>query len=291
MLKRGIFNYQAFSRLSAKIALGIFVLSFFAFYQPLFPNSPSLNNPVLAQQPQQTQTITPAQTPITMQLPHPGYLSTSFSNYHPGIDIASGLGMPVKPIAKGVVVDAGFNFWGLGLVVEVEHTAGFRSLYAHLGKIYVQKGKEVDVGDLLGEVGLTGRTSGPHTHLELSKDGAKIDPIALLPELRSYPQEEDFLVYQSATPSAVLVPVATNSATLNVTSYQLTTPNPLHQTFTPEPLIEEEKRPSIDEVKEEQAKSSLNNILTITKSSPGQSKPPQGGGFKLLDLKLLSRPK
>src|SRR5205823_5385158 len=96
--------------------------------------------------------------PDSFDLPHPGYLTTPYSSYHPGIDIATGLGMPIHPIGKGTVVDVGFNFWGLGLTVTVDHGQGYKSLYAHMGKIYVNKSQQVSKADILGEVGLTGRT-------------------------------------------------------------------------------------------------------------------------------------
>lgn len=290
-LKRGISIYQAFGKSFAKIALGVFVLSFFSIYQPSLQNFPIQKSTVYAQEnTQQTQIVTPSPVDIQFQLPHPGYLSTPFSNYHPGIDIATGLGMPIRSIAKGVVVEAGFNLWGLGLVVEVEHAGAMRSLYAHMGKIYVEKGKEVEVNDLLGEVGLTGNTSGPHTHLELSKDGHKIDPRPLLPELRNYPKEEDFAVYQSATPSAVIIP-ASASAIIISEPVQKPTANQLQNINT----FEEEKptEEAVKDLKEEIAHQNLENILTVTKPTPSETpsaavkKAPTGGKIVFLDVKSL----
>lgn len=123
--------------------------------------------------------------PLT--LPHPGYLSTKFSNYHPGIDIAIGLGMPIHPIIDGVVTDTGFDIFGLGNYVEVTHENGFKSKYAHMGKVYVKKGSKVTSENILGEVGITGRTSGPHTHLEITLNGIPIDPVKILPEISEQP--------------------------------------------------------------------------------------------------------
>lgn len=188
------------SKVAWKIALGVFILTFFLDYQPAFSFPPLKQNKVFAQA-EQTQTITPQSLPFSFQLPHPGYLSTPFSNYHPGVDIATGLGMPLKPIAPGTVVDAGFNFWGLGLNVVVDHGQGYQSLYAHMGKIYVKKGQTVSASDILGEVGLTGHTSGPHTHLEVSKNNLKIDPRVILPEIRVQPVLADF------TPQIAIAPI------------------------------------------------------------------------------------
>lgn len=181
-----------------KIALGLLFISFFLLdYQPTLNFPPLSQNKTHAQEDEtknilQTQSISAQSLPFGFQLPHPGYLSTKFSSYHPGIDIATGLGMPIKPIAKGVVIDSGYNFWGLGLMVEIDHGQGYSSLYAHMGKTYVTKGQSVSENDLLGEVGLTGHTSGPHTHLEVTKGGVKIDPLTILPTVRDQSLASDF---------------------------------------------------------------------------------------------------
>lgn len=201
-----LLRLPTYAKFASKLALGVVLLTFLSGYQPVLTFPPTIKqSTVKAEIP--TQTIDAKTLPFEFQLPHPGYLSTQFSTYHPGVDIATGLGMPVKPIAPGKVVDTGYNFWGLGLVITIEHEAGFRSTYAHLGKIYVKKDQIVTHKDLLGEVGLTGNTSGPHTHLEITKEGKYTDPLALLPKMRDFPKEEDFLVYsdlnvKNSTPSA-----------------------------------------------------------------------------------------
>ncbi|MBI2022722.1 M23 family metallopeptidase [Candidatus Daviesbacteria bacterium] len=178
-------------RLASKIVLGVFFLSFFLNYQPILGIPPIKKNAVYAQA-EQIQTISAQSLPLEFQLPHPGYISTYYSTYHPGVDLASGLGLPVKSIASGKVLDTGYNFWGLGLTVTVDHGHGYSSLYAHLGKIYVKKDQEITINDYIGEIGLTGNTSGPHTHLELYKDGKTTDPLAVLPKVREVPIAEDF---------------------------------------------------------------------------------------------------
>lgn len=222
-------------KFTLKFTLGSLLFLFLLNYQPVLGFPPVKQRVANAQeQSTQSQQITPSQLPIQFQLPHPGYITTHFSSYHPGVDLCTGLGMPIKPVAKGTVVEAGFNIWGLGLVVEVEHEAGYRSLYAHMGKIYVQKGQNVDVNDYLGVVGMTGHTSGPHTHLEFTKDGKKIDPLALLPEIRDYSEQQDFLTYNSSTPSTVETPQQTPvtsqstglNPSLNLSQNVLTAPAP-----------------------------------------------------------------
>ncbi len=120
-------------------------------------------------------------------LPHPGYLSTRFSTYHPGVDIATGLSMPIHPITEGEVIEVGRDFFGLGNFVVINHENDFQSKYAHMGRIYVKTGDKVTQENLLGEVGLTGNTSGPHTHLEVTLHGRYIDPQGLLPVIPNMP--------------------------------------------------------------------------------------------------------
>lgn len=184
----------------SKITLGVSFLIFFLSYQPVFTFSfPPIKKSIVKAEATQTQEITPSSLPVQFQLPHPGYMSTTYSTFHPGIDIATGLGMPIHPIAKGRVVSTGFNFWGLGLTVEIDHGSGYKSLYAHMGKIYVKENQDVTENNTLGEVGLTGHTSGPHTHLEVYKFDKAINPKSILPEIREYPLAQDF-----ATQSAQL---------------------------------------------------------------------------------------
>jgi hypothetical protein len=178
-------------KLSGKLVFGVFFLVFFLSYQPVF-GIPPLQKSIAKAENEQTQQINGSSLPFTFQLPHPGYISTYYSGYHPGIDIAAGLGTPIKPIAKGVVVDTGYNFWGLGLTVTIDHGQGYKSVYAHMGRIYAEKGQEVSESSYIGEIGMTGNTSGPHTHLEVYREGGHIDPLAILPPIRSIPVAEDF---------------------------------------------------------------------------------------------------
>lgn len=121
-------------------------------------------------------------------LPHPGYMSSIFSSGHPGVDIATGLGMPIHPINSGKVMEVTFGFFGLGHSVVVEHEQGIKSTYGHMGRIFVSVGDVVTQHSILGDVGLTGHTSGPHTHLETTKNGEYFDPQMVLPILAKWPE-------------------------------------------------------------------------------------------------------
>ncbi|NOY98059.1 MAG: M23 family metallopeptidase [Chloroflexi bacterium] len=101
---------------------------------------------------------------------------------HRGIDIAGHLGAGVFATDAGVVVYAGWNNYGYGNMIMIDHGTGFQSLYAHLNEIYVGCGQSVGQGDPIGAIGSTGRSSGAHLHFELmtSRYG-KVNPWDFLP--------------------------------------------------------------------------------------------------------------
>jgi murein DD-endopeptidase MepM/ murein hydrolase activator NlpD len=98
---------------------------------------------------------------------------------HRGVDIAAPEGMGVRVACAGRVVFAGFEM-GYGNTVVVQHPGGFETRYAHLGKILVSAGDSLQTGQILGSVGSTGRSTGPHLHFEVTRNGERIDPEALL---------------------------------------------------------------------------------------------------------------
>lgn len=94
---------------------------------------------------------------------------------HDGIDVAAPYGAAVVAVADGRVV-AAETFGAYGLIVRVDHGGGLRSLYAHLSVIDVRVGHAVKAGQKIGEIGTSGNATGPHLHLELSRDGELVDP-------------------------------------------------------------------------------------------------------------------
>lgn len=167
----------------SKITIIALTLLNFLGYYPTFSIPPIKRSVIFAQSQEQKGEVIPASFSKPISLPHPGYISTRFSFWHPGIDIAADLQTPIHPVTDGEVTEAGFDIFGLGNYVVVTHENGFKSKYAHLGKILVKIGAKVTSDSVLGEVGLTGHTSGPHTHLEITHDGQFVDPQKLLPEL------------------------------------------------------------------------------------------------------------
>ena len=95
--------------------------------------------------------------------------------WHNGIDIASREGAPVIAMAPGVVTFAGTKP-GYGKVVDIDHGGGLKTRYAHQRELSVETGFFVRKGQQIGEVGSTGRSTGPHVHYEIHKNGRSIDP-------------------------------------------------------------------------------------------------------------------
>ncbi len=112
--------------------------------------------------------------------PTQGSITQNFSWYHPGTDIAN-RGLPEVVAADGgTVVYSGCLTWGYGCHVIVDHGNGFRTLYGHLSRIYVNTGQGIGRGIPLGKMGSTGRSTGPHLHFEVVRNGVKLNPLSVL---------------------------------------------------------------------------------------------------------------
>ncbi len=98
---------------------------------------------------------------------------------HDGIDLAAPAGAPVKTAAPGTTLYAGEQK-GYGLIVIVEHADGLVTLYAHNRDVRVKTGQKVREGQVVATVGDSGKTSGPHLHFEVRRDGVPVDPLTLL---------------------------------------------------------------------------------------------------------------
>ena len=121
-----------------------------------------------------------------MGLPFPGAITSEFGHRenpfggsqietHKGLDIKGPIGAHVKAVAKGKVEFAGLK-GGFGNCIILKHGNGFETLYGHLSKILVSVGQQIDIGQEIGNIGSTGRSTGPHLHYEIHHNGQKIDP-------------------------------------------------------------------------------------------------------------------
>jgi len=123
--------------------------------------------------------------------PCSGWISSGFGwrinpftrkrEFHRAIDIASSWGNEVKAAACGVVRYAGWQD-GYGLVVKVDDGYGYETVYGHLSKILVKKGDQVNKGQVIGRIGSTGRSTGPHLHFEVWRNGESMNPLNLMVE-------------------------------------------------------------------------------------------------------------
>lgn len=101
---------------------------------------------------------------------------------HRGIDIAGNTGEPVYAVDAGVIVYAGWNDWGYGNMIMIDHGNGWQSLYAHLNSLDVGCGQSVDMNWVIGTIGNTGKSSGSHLHFELMHTQySKVNPWSYLP--------------------------------------------------------------------------------------------------------------
>lgn len=103
----------------------------------------------------------------------PVYGTTKF---HEGMDFAAPIGTPIYATGKGTVTNAGWES-GYGNTVEIDHGYGYMTRYAHMSKITARPGQKVERGDKIGEIGNTGKSTGPHLHYEVRLKGVPQNPV------------------------------------------------------------------------------------------------------------------
>ena len=96
---------------------------------------------------------------------------------HTGMDFAAKIGTPIYATGDGVVTFAGSDASGYGIHVIIDHGYGYQTLYGHMSKLHTQKGRRVKRGEIIGEIGNTGQSTGPHLHYEVIYRGQKVNPI------------------------------------------------------------------------------------------------------------------
>jgi murein DD-endopeptidase MepM/ murein hydrolase activator NlpD len=133
---------------------------------------------------------TPATTSSGFQWPVQGPLTSPFgerdhvmggggTQFHAGIDISVPAGTPVQAAQEGIVVFAGYN-GAYGKAIKLDHPNGLSTLYAHNSRLLVYVGQTVKAGEVICLSGSTGRSTGPHLHFEVHKDGTPVDPLLYL---------------------------------------------------------------------------------------------------------------
>ncbi len=97
--------------------------------------------------------------------------------FHAGLDFAAPIGTPIYATADGVVTDAGYNSGGYGNRVIIDHGYGYETLYGHMYRIKTRVGAKIKRGEVIGYVGSTGKSTGPHCHYEVHRGGIPVDPV------------------------------------------------------------------------------------------------------------------
>ncbi len=145
-----------------------------------WPDIPEFGDP---QPPFKNRTTAPSTTWIW---PTKGVFTSGYGwrwgRMHKGIDVANNVGTPIMAAKEGQVSFAGWHDGGYGYLVEIAHPDGSRSLYAHNSRILVNKGEEVAQGQVISQMGSTGRSTGPHLHFEIHPPGkGAMNPLKVLP--------------------------------------------------------------------------------------------------------------
>jgi murein DD-endopeptidase MepM/ murein hydrolase activator NlpD len=104
----------------------------------------------------------------------PVYKTTKF---HAGLDFAAPQGTPIYATANGTVITAGNTGNGYGNHVVINHGYGYETLYGHMFRVKARVGQKVKRGEIIGYVGSTGKSTGPHCHYEVHRNGDPVDPV------------------------------------------------------------------------------------------------------------------
>lgn len=96
---------------------------------------------------------------------------------HWGLDFTADVGTEIYATGDGIVEVVNQNDWGYGKEIVLNHGFGYKTRYAHLSKFMVKKGQKIKRGEIIGLLGNTGKSTGPHLHYEVEKDGQKVNPI------------------------------------------------------------------------------------------------------------------
>jgi murein DD-endopeptidase MepM/ murein hydrolase activator NlpD len=117
---------------------------------------------------------------------------------HAGLDFAAPQGTPIYATADGAIKEAGFSDGGYGNHVVINHGYGYETVYGHMVRIKARRGQKIKRGEIIGYVGSTGKSTGPHCHYEVHKNGQKIDPVYFFYNDLS-PQQFDQLLKQASS--------------------------------------------------------------------------------------------
>ena len=113
-----------------------------------------------------------------------------FTKMHRGIDFAAPVGTPIFAAGDGIIEFSGWK-GAYGKYIRIKHNSTYKTAYAHLSKIYKKKGARIKQGDIIGTLGSTGRSTGPHLHYEILVSGRQVNPLRIkLPSGKHIPKDE-----------------------------------------------------------------------------------------------------
>jgi len=170
---------------SVRQVIGVNLAGFAFFAAVIIPQTQTMVSDLEVTMATQRNVVVVDAAPSVLQWPFRSFgISQEFSVVHPGMDLTNQFGTPIYPVGDGVVSWIKYLPYGYGYHLLVTHTDGLQSLYAHMNKIYVHEGQEVTKTTKIGEVGLTGWTTGSHLHLEVYENSTPTNPIEVLPEIK-----------------------------------------------------------------------------------------------------------
>ena len=121
----------------------------------------------------------PLSMPVKSAFRYTSGFGARWGRAHQGVDLAGPVGTPIMATGDGVVTFAGRQS-GYGNLIKVEHALGTETRYGHLSKINVKVGQKVSRGSLIGAMGNTGRSTGPHLHYEVRVNGKAVNPMSFI---------------------------------------------------------------------------------------------------------------
>jgi murein DD-endopeptidase MepM/ murein hydrolase activator NlpD len=170
-----------FEKVNAKKILGINLVAITFLTGVIIPSPTAFTQNSEAEITAISATATRLTTELSVRIPvEEMRVTQGYRAYHPAVDLGAPLGSPVYPIMDGKVEITAAQRFGYGNHIIIDHGSEIKSLYAHLSKILVKEGEEVDKGTVIGLIGSTGWSTGPHLHLEVYDNGQTFNPLTIL---------------------------------------------------------------------------------------------------------------
>ena len=172
---------RVFEAKKVKQFLGINLMAITLFTGVVIPPRSAFSTVNEAEVTQISASIVQMTTEETVRMPVDNYqISQGYHWLHKAVDLAAPLGSPVYPIMEGKVEAIYSSRYGYGNHLIIDHGSGFKSLSAHLAKIVVKENEEVDKNTVIGTIGRSGWSTGPHLHLEVYDHGQAFNPLTIL---------------------------------------------------------------------------------------------------------------